>query len=140
MSMAEGTTGQVRLCACPEGPATCSQLFCPYFHVTVELIGRRWTGAILRALLRGVSRFGDLAAAIPDMSDRMLSERLKELESEGIVERHVIPAMPVRVEYHLTPKGRALESVVQTILTWADDWMTPRHVSRDHSTPSATHS
>jgi DNA-binding HxlR family transcriptional regulator len=108
--------------------------------VTVELIGRRWTGAILRALLRGVSRFGDLAAAIPDMSDRMLSERLKELESEGIVERRVIPAIPVRVEYHLTPKGRALESVVQTILTWADAWMAPRRDAGDHPATSAAQS
>lgn len=131
------TTGPAPLCACPEGPAACRQLFCPYFHVTVELIGRRWTGAILRALLRGVSRFGDLAAVIPDMSDRMLSERLKELEGEGIVERRVIPAIPVRIEYHLTPKGHALESVVQTILTWADAWMAPQRTidSADRGEP-----
>lgn len=137
MNIPQDVTGPAPLCTCPEGPAACYQLFCPYFHVTVELIGRRWTGAILRAMLRGVSRFGDLAAAIPDISDRMLSERLKELEGEGIVERRVIPAIPVRVEYHLTPKGRALESVVQTILTWADAWMAqPRTASRsDSDTP-----
>lgn len=140
MNIPESTTMPAPLCACPEGPATCCQIFCPYFHVTVELIGRRWTGAILRALLRGVSRFGDLAAAIPDLSDRMLSERLKELESEGIVERRVIPAIPVRVEYHLTPKGRALESVVQTILAWADAWMAPQRDAGEHSTPSAARS
>ena len=123
-----------RMCACPEGPAACSQPFCPYFHVAVELIGRRWTGAILRALMRGVTRFGDLAETIPDLSDRMLSERLKELESEGIVVRQVIPDMPVRIEYHLTPKGRALESVVTAILAWTDNWL----ASPTRTTPAPT--
>lgn len=125
MNATKETTGRTPLCTCAEGPAACSQVFCPYLHLTVELIGRRWTGAILRAMLRGVTRFGDLAAAIPDISDRMLSERLKELESEGIVVRRVIPAIPVRVEYHLTPKGQSLESVVGAILAWADAWMAP---------------
>lgn len=124
------------LCGCVGGPAACCQPFCPYYHVTVELIGRRWTGAILRALLQGVTRFGDLAATIPDMSDRMLSERLKELESEGIVVRRVIPEMPVRIEYHLTPKGRALESVVDAMLAWADTWLAP---SRRGGGPASTH-
>jgi DNA-binding HxlR family transcriptional regulator len=73
------------------------EAFCPYYHRAVELIGRRWTGAILRAMLFGVSRFSDLAATIPGISDRMLSERLKELEAEGLVLRSVIPETPVRV-------------------------------------------
>jgi DNA-binding HxlR family transcriptional regulator len=115
-------------CDCQQGPAQCCRPFCPYYHATVELIGRRWTGAILRALLSGLHRFGDLAATIPDMSDRMLSERLKELEAEGIVVRTVIPDTPVRIEYHLTAKGRALESVVEAILAWAGAWLAPpRH-------------
>ncbi|HEY7296099.1 MAG TPA: helix-turn-helix domain-containing protein, partial [Dehalococcoidia bacterium] len=84
--------------------------FCPYFHRAVELIGRRWTGAILRAMLGGVVRFSDLTHTIPGLSDRMLSERLKELEAEGIVARSVIPETPVRIEYRLTAKGRALGS------------------------------
>ena len=62
-----------------------AEAFCPYYHHAVELIGRRWTGAILRAMLVGVSRFTDLTEAIPGLSDRMLSERLKTLEAEGIV-------------------------------------------------------
>lgn len=122
------TTDASRLnhwCTCVQGPAACTQPFCPYYHVAIELIGRRWTGAIVRALLQGVSRFGDLAATIPDLSDRMLSERLKELESEGIVVRLVVPEMPVRIEYHLTPKGRALEPVMAAILAWAEDWLAP---------------
>jgi DNA-binding HxlR family transcriptional regulator len=97
--------------------------FCAYFHRAVELIGRRWTGAILRALLSGADRFGDIATAIPGLSDRMLSQRLKELEAEGIVVRTVTPEMPVRIEYHLTPKGRALGSVLDAVAAWAHDWL-----------------
>lgn len=97
--------------------------FCPYFHHAVELIGRRWTGAILRAMLSGIDRFSDLTAAVPGLSDRMLSERLKELEAEGIVERTVIPQTPVRIVYRLTPKGRALGAVVEALSTWAGEWL-----------------
>ena len=96
--------------------------FCPQYHRAVELIGRRWTGAILRALLTDVKRFNDLAAAVPGLSDRMLAERLKELEGEGILVRSVIPEGPVRVEYYLTEKGRALESVVRAVVGWAEAW------------------
>src|SRR5262245_57167008 len=99
--------------------------FCPFYHQAVELIGRRWTGAIVRALLTGIDRFGDLAATVPGLSDRMLSERLKELEAEGVVERRVIPAMPVRIEYRLTEKGLALAGVVEAISAWADEWLAP---------------
>ncbi|MGI8551325.1 MAG: winged helix-turn-helix transcriptional regulator [Dehalococcoidia bacterium] len=103
--------------------------FCPYFHRAVELIGRRWTGAILRALLSGVDRFSDLTETIPGLSDRMLSERLKELESEGIVVRKVIPETPVRIEYHVTTKGRALGSVVEAVSGWAQEWLTRPNLS-----------
>src|SRR5574341_2104584 len=97
--------------------------FCPHYHHAVELIGRRWTGAILRALLVGVCRFSDLTETIPGLSDRMLSERLKELEAEGVVVRSVIPETPVRVEYHLTEKGRSLSSVIEAVAGWADAWL-----------------
>lgn len=97
--------------------------FCPYYHRTVELIGRRWTGAILRALLAGVERFSDLTQTIPGLSDRMLSERLKELEAEGIVERTVIPETPVRILYQLTPKGQALGTIVEAASAWAEEWL-----------------
>ncbi len=102
-----------------------SEAFCPLYHRAVELIGGRWTGAILRALMNGLTRFSDLTEAIPGLSDRMLSERLKELEAEGIVERSVIPERPVRIEYHLTEKGRALETVIATISDWAAEWLVP---------------
>ena len=100
-----------------------AQAFCPYYHRAIELIGRRWTGAILRAMLVGISRFSDLTETIPGLSDRMLSERLKELEAEGLAVRLVIPETPVRIEYHLTEKGRALESVIEAVSDWAEEWL-----------------
>ena len=96
--------------------------FCPYYHWAVELIGRRWTGAILRALLAGVTRYSDLTSTIPGLSDRMLSERLKELETEGIVERIVLATTPVTITYQLTDKGQALGTAVEAIAAWADQW------------------
>jgi DNA-binding HxlR family transcriptional regulator len=97
--------------------------FCPYFHHAIELIGRRWTGVVLRTMLRGATRFSDIAAAVPNLSDKMLCERLKELELEGVITRTVVPTTPVRVEYHLTDKGRALEGVVNALDDWADQWV-----------------
>ena len=98
--------------------------FCSYFHHAVELIGARWTGAIIRAMLSGVTRFSDLTAAIPGLSDRMLSERLKELEATGILERCVYPETPVRIEYRLTEKGKALTPVIDAIQRWGSEWLT----------------
>ena len=95
---------------------------CNAFHAAIELIGRRWTGAIIFLLLRSRCRFATLRDAIPDITDRMLSERLQELEQEGIVERTVLPDPPVRVEYSLTPKGRALAAAVDAISEWAHKW------------------
>ena len=96
--------------------------FCAVYQRTLELIGRRWTGAIVRALLTGVTRFSDLSGTVPGLSDRMLAERLKELEAEGIVRRTVIPETPVRVEYSLTDKGRDLTDVIQAVACWAERW------------------
>src|SRR5512145_1777187 len=95
---------------------------CGKFHQASELIGRRWTGAIIFVLLKARCRFATLRDAIPDITDRMLSDRLQELEAEGIVERTVIPETPVRVEYALTRKGRALADAIQAISHWADKW------------------
>ena len=96
---------------------------CSRFHRASELIGRRWTGAIIFVMLKSRCRFATLRHAIPDITDRMLSERLQELEHEGIVERIVVPATPVRVEYALTKKGRALASAINAIADWADKWI-----------------
>jgi DNA-binding HxlR family transcriptional regulator len=100
-----------------------NEALCPVYHRAVELIGRRWTGAIVRVLLDGAERFSDIGAAIPGLTDRMLSERLKELEMEGIVTRRVLPELPVRIEYHLTEKGRALGSVLDGVAAWAHTWL-----------------
>lgn len=96
---------------------------CERFHRAVELIGGRWTGAVIRLLLNGRMRFAELRASIPDISDRMLSERLRELEAEGIVARIVVPETPVRVEYELTEKGRALEHALAAVGKWAERWV-----------------
>jgi DNA-binding HxlR family transcriptional regulator len=104
-------------------PATENLSVCPLYHRAVELIGRRWTGAIVSALLMGATRFTDIIHAVPGLSDRLLSERLKELEGEGIVRRVVHPETPVRIEYQLTEKGYDLQSVTGALTTWASRWM-----------------
>jgi len=97
---------------------------CPYFHQAVELIGRRWTGAILETLMQaGSLRFSSIAAAVPDLSDRMLSDRLKELESNALVERTVIAGPPVRVQYALTRKGQELAPALEELKRWARNWL-----------------
>lgn len=96
--------------------------FCPAYTRAVETIGRKWSGAILRSLLAGRSRFSEILADVPDLSARLLSQRLKELESEGIVARSVTPSTPVRIEYELTEKGRALGAVVHAVADWAGRW------------------
>ena len=96
---------------------------CANFHRASELIGRRWSGAIIYVLLKSRCRFATLREAIPDITDRMLSERLQELEHCGIVERTVIPETPVRVEYELTRKGRALAAAIEAIAHWAEKWV-----------------
>jgi DNA-binding HxlR family transcriptional regulator len=103
--------------------------FCPRYHQAIEIIGRRWTGVIVRALLTGDTRFSQIRSTIPGLSDRLLSERLKELEAEGIVERRVLAETPVRIEYHLTAKGRALADVVQAASAWAERWLPPEPAS-----------
>jgi DNA-binding HxlR family transcriptional regulator len=97
--------------------------FCASFHHAVELIGRRWTGAVLRAVLAGRHRYAEIRAAIPGLSDTMLALRLRELEAEGVLERRVLATSPVRVEYHLTVKGQALEPVVAALAEWAEAWV-----------------
>jgi DNA-binding HxlR family transcriptional regulator len=100
-------------------------LLCAQFHHASELIGRRWTGAIIFLLLKQPCRFATLRDAIPGITDRMLSERLHELEQEGLVDRTVVPDTPVRVEYSLTKKGKELAHAIDAISGWAEKWMTP---------------
>lgn len=95
---------------------------CPKFENAFKLLGKRWTGLIIRTLLSGQKRFSDISGTIPNMSARMLTERFKELEIEGIVIRKVYPETPVRIEYELTEKGYELETVMDEIQKWAEKW------------------
>ena len=97
---------------------------CPYYHEAVELIGRRWTGAIVAVLLdAGPLRFSEISHAVPELSDRLLSERMKELEARGVVTRHVDPGPPVKVLYELTDMGQSLEPALQALKSWARRWL-----------------
>jgi DNA-binding HxlR family transcriptional regulator len=95
---------------------------CPHFHAAIELIGKRWTGAIVCALIDRPQRFGELAKAVPGLSDRLLSQRLRELEEAGVVEREVEPGSPVRVTYSLTEKGADLGPAIGELRLWARRW------------------
>jgi DNA-binding HxlR family transcriptional regulator len=111
---------------------------CPRFHVAVELIGGRWTGAIISRLLGGRARYNELRTAIPEISDRMLSERLRALECEGVLTRNVVPESPVRVEYELTAKGRALQESLDAIGKWATRWISDADMERAEASDTTT--
>jgi DNA-binding HxlR family transcriptional regulator len=98
-------------------------MVCARFHRAVELIGSRWTGAIIQTLLQGKTRYAMLKSAIPEITDRMLTERLRSLEAEDLVVRRVVPESPIRVEYELTKKGRSLETSLREIGAWAERWL-----------------
>jgi DNA-binding HxlR family transcriptional regulator len=115
---AESDRGEIRATGC-----------CPLYHEAVELVGRRWTGAILAVLMEGALRFSEIASAVPELSDRLLSERMKELERRGIVERTVISGPPLRVEYELSQMGRELEPALAEIERWANRWLGKRQLS-----------
>ena len=119
-----------------DSPST-SQV-CSRFHRAIELIGSRWTGAILQTLLQGKCRYAAIKGAIPDITDRMLSERLRSLEAQGLVERAVIPETPVRVEYELTTKGRELQSALREIGSWAERWIPLAENEKSSSTDAST--
>src|SRR5437868_2581402 len=100
-----------------------SKHMCPRYQAAIDILGKRWTGLILNVLMAGPQRFSELLERLDVVSDRMLSERLKELEATGIVDRKVLPDPPIRVEYRLTDKGRALGPVLKSIGEWAERWI-----------------
>ena len=109
-----------RVAAAPDERPTC----CPAFHEAVELVGKRWTGAIVAVLLEGgTMRFSEIAQAVPQLSDRLLSERMKELEARGIVERRVDPDAPGKVTYALTEMGEQLAPALQQLKSWSHRWL-----------------
>lgn len=95
---------------------------CPRFENAMQLVSKRWVGLILFDLLKGNKRFSEMEADLP-ISGRLLSDRLKTLEQEGIVERNIYSEFPVRIEYALSEKGKALEPVIQEIQRWAEEWV-----------------
>lgn len=95
---------------------------CPKFESALNILNKRWTGLIIFQLLEGAQRFSTIEATI-GISGRVLSERLKDLEKQGIVKRHVYDETPVRIEYALSEKGMALKPVLESIQKWADDWL-----------------
>lgn len=97
---------------------------CARFEKAVELLSKRWVAFILYHLMSGPQRFSDIEHGLPNLSGKVLSDRLKELEAEGLVRREVYPEMPVRIEYSLTEKGRALSPLFMEIADWAERWIT----------------
>jgi DNA-binding HxlR family transcriptional regulator len=118
MSLEPQATGSTKHAG--ERPPAC----CPFYHEAVELIGRRWTGAIVAVLLdHGPLRFSEIGQAVPELSDRLLSERMKELEARGLVARNVEPGPPVRVTYELTAMGHELQPALDELRSWARQWL-----------------
>ncbi|MFI6288010.1 winged helix-turn-helix transcriptional regulator [Streptomyces sp. NPDC051018] len=103
---------------------------CPSFEGTLELIGRRWTGSVLQAAAQGARRFGEYRALIEGISDRLLSQRLKELDAAGLIERTVIPTTPVQTRYALTPDGHALIQALLPLARWSMRRTGPRGARR----------
>ncbi|AZB41622.1 transcriptional regulator [Bacillus sp. FJAT-42376] len=95
---------------------------CPRFEQAINMLGKRWTGLIIHQLLDGPKRFSVLESATA-ISGRVLSDRLKDLEQNGVVTRNIIPESPVRIEYSLTAKGLALEPILKEIENWSQDWI-----------------
>ncbi len=96
---------------------------CPRYEHAIQILGKRWTGLLLDALMSGPRRFCEMTTLVEGLSDRVLSDRLRELELEGVVQRVVYPQIPVRVEYQLTEKGYALKPVIDAIHAWAQQWV-----------------
>ncbi|MFB1082903.1 winged helix-turn-helix transcriptional regulator [Jeotgalibacillus sp. JSM ZJ347] len=96
---------------------------CPKFEQAFQILGKRWNGVIIRVLADGPKRFSEIAEPIPHISNKILTERLKELEEHGLVVREVYPETPVRIEYRLSEKGESLTPILDQIQNWADEWM-----------------
>lgn len=96
---------------------------CPRFEQAVDLLSKRWVALIVFVLMPGPRRFGEIEDRLVNLSGKVLSDRLKEMETEGIVERKVYPETPVRIEYSLTPKGHALAPILGEIQNWSSCWI-----------------
>jgi DNA-binding HxlR family transcriptional regulator len=88
---------------------------CEPFDAAMRLLGRRWAGAVVRVMLEGASRFGEIRSAVPGLTDAVLSARLRELCAQGLATREVSDDIPVQVRYRLTQAGRDLRPVLAAI-------------------------
>jgi DNA-binding HxlR family transcriptional regulator len=102
--------------------------YCPYYAVVGHILSQRWAALILRVLVAGPARFGEISSAIPNMTDRLLSQRLKDLEAAGLVERTLGDGRPARIQYQLTEKGIELGAVLLELNRWALKWVDPEEV------------
>ncbi|WP_129664905.1 winged helix-turn-helix transcriptional regulator [Phytoactinopolyspora endophytica] len=107
---------------------TRKRYYCPV-EVTVDVIGGRWTPVILAHLKEGVHRYGELRRRMPDMSEKMLTQRLRELEHHGFIERTVHPGVPAPVSYQLTNDGLSLAPVLQALYDWGVDRASRRGIA-----------
>ena len=121
MSVSEVTNGKVTGNVGAQDSQRISE-FCPQYASLMDLLSRRWMGIILRVLMSGPHRFSEILAAVPGLSDPLLTQRLREMESKELLERRVFPTSPVRVEYELTEAGRDLERAVRVLSEWAEKW------------------
>jgi len=96
---------------------------CPKYETSIEIIGKKWTGLIIRVLMDGPKRFKEIKEQIPNVSDKMLTDRMRELEQVGLINRKVYPETPVRIEYELTEKGLDLKPVIESIQIWSEKWI-----------------
>jgi len=96
---------------------------CPRFERAIELLSKRWSTLIVYRLLDGPQRFVDIENSLPNLSGKVLSDRLRELETEGVIQRTVYPEKPVRIEYSLTDKGQDLAPLMDDIQQWATRWV-----------------
>ncbi|MFD1714854.1 winged helix-turn-helix transcriptional regulator [Amnibacterium flavum] len=99
-------------------PSILDEEECRGFQTAIELVGRRWTGAILLSISRGAHRFGEITHAVDGLSGRLLSQRLKELEVQGLVERTVVPTTPAHALYVLSARGQRLMAALQPLVEW----------------------
>ncbi len=102
----------------PANPKNNTPAICKDFHSTIEFIGKRWVGVIIFSLLKGPKRYHEILDEIPGISDRLLTERLRGLEREGLVVKKVDLSSQKKVEYELTPAGKDLEKVISAIMHW----------------------
>ncbi|MCL6753891.1 helix-turn-helix transcriptional regulator [Nostoc sp. CCCryo 231-06] len=88
-------------------------------ETTLKVIGGRWKVLIIRELMTGVKRFGELQRALPGVTQKMLTQQLREMEEDGIIHREVYPQIPPKVEYSLTPLGETLQPILYAMHEWA---------------------